>query len=234
MTSLRPEILIEGSYLYYDKGVNYSREDFRFIRMPETQSYQFYAEILSRIETGEFLKIVVRYEMTPQFAPQSVQIEKSLGTKYALETFRIDSSTMELVYTFQNSHSSHEFKRPVNSKQYLTSPAFCTTAAFTLTSKFEPHARTPVSLISTENEWNFETNPTIKVIYADLKSRDQTDFNVLGKSLPSSHLSLFESLSPHPSEAEPVELILSKHYSIPYQMNSGDLKIEVTKLKKIN
>jgi hypothetical protein len=232
MESVQPEILLQGTYLYYEKDVNYSQEEFRFMRMPDAQSYQFNAEILSRVESGEFLKIKVRYEMNNFFTPQSVQIEKSLGTKYAKETFRIEPLTLEMLYTFEGSQSSHDFKRTVSTKHYLTSPAFCTTAAFTLTNKFNSQERTPITLISSVNEWNFETNPIDKVIFAEFKSRDVQDFKVLGKSLSASHLCLFENDSSYPNAEDPVELFLSKHYSVPYQMNYGDLKIVVKNLKK--
>jgi hypothetical protein len=227
------EILFEGSYLYFQKEVQYSQEGFRLIYMPSVQSYQFYAEILSRIETGEFLKVVVKYDMSHQFIPQNVQIERFLGTKYSLETFRIDQSSLELVYTFKNPRSSHEFKRTVSSKHYLTSPAFCTSAIFSLTKKFEHQIRSPIALITSDNTWNFVSNPVEKVIYADLKSREVNDFKILESTLPASHLCLYEGDSDLLQNEEPVELFLSRHYSIPYQMSHGDLKIRVKRLKKM-
>jgi hypothetical protein len=57
--ALNVNILLEGSYFYYEKGVNYSQENFKFIQNSDKQNYQVLSEVLSRIETGEFLKINV-------------------------------------------------------------------------------------------------------------------------------------------------------------------------------
>jgi hypothetical protein len=228
------EIFLEGSYLYYQKDVNYSQENFKLVHLPDAQSYHFYAEILSRIETGEFLKILVRYEMNSHFIPLFVRIEKSIGNRYALETYKVDVTNMQLYYTFQDSRTTQEFKRTVSAKHYLTSPAVCTSAVFTLTRKFDATGRTPVVLVSTDNEWSYQGPPSDKIIHAEFKSRDLSDFKLHGNSLSAGHLCLYEYDSSHPSLEDPVELYLSKHYSVPYQLNHGDQKIIIKHLKKNN
>src|SRR5690606_13262078 len=115
------EIILEGTYQYFDKEVNYSHENFKLVHIPEEQSYHIYAEILSRIETGEFFKILVSYEMNSHFLPEFVRIEKSIGNKYAQETYELDSTNLELKYVFQNSQSTQEFKRTISAKHYITS-----------------------------------------------------------------------------------------------------------------
>lgn len=106
------EILFEGSYLYYEKEVNYCQESFKLVQFPDDQTYHLYSEVLSRIQTGEFLKILVRLELTSQHHPLFLRIEKSIGNKYAEETYRYDGITQEMLYTFTNSQGSQEFKRP--------------------------------------------------------------------------------------------------------------------------
>src|SRR6478609_1004657 len=95
-------ILLEGSYFYFERGTNYSQENFKFIQLSDTKNFQVLSEVLSRIETGEFLKINVLYEMTPQFLPLHVRIEKSIGNNYALEDFKCDHHAGQLHYLFQN------------------------------------------------------------------------------------------------------------------------------------
>jgi hypothetical protein len=226
------EILIEGSYLYYQKDHNYSQENFKMVLLPESQSYHIYAEVLSRIETGEFLKIIVRYEMNQNFLPLMVRIEKSIGNKYAQEIYKIDPVTMELHYTFQNSQSTQEFTRAVNSKHYLTSPAVSTSAIFTLSKKFDASGRTPIVLISSDNEWTYGGPPVEKVVFGEFKSRELSDFRLNGASLSASHLCLYEHDSMHATIEQPVDIYLSKHYSIPYQLVHGDQKIVIKNLKR--
>jgi hypothetical protein len=226
------EIILEGTYQYSDKEVNYSHENFKLVHLIDEQSYHVYSEIHSRIETGEFLKILVRYEMNSHFLPQFVRIEKSIGNKYALESFTVDSTNLELTYSFQNSHGSHEFKRSVSAKHYISSPAVSTSAIFTLSKKFDATGRTPVIFIGSDNEWTYAGPPTEKIVYADHNSRELDDFKIKGNDLSASLLSLYEHDASHAGMEEPVEIYLSKHYSIPYQLLHGDLKVIVSKLKK--
>lgn len=230
--SQNAEILLEGSYLYYQKDVNYSQENFKLVQLPESQSFHIYAEILSRIETGEFLKIITRYEMNQHFTPLFVRIEKSIGNKYALETYKLDTVTQEVDYTFQNSQGSQEFRRPINFKHYLTAPAFSTAAMFTLSRKFDATGRTPVVLISSKNDWTYTAPPSEKVVYAEFTTRELLDFKLHGNNLSASHLCLYEHDSSHAIAETPVELFLSKHYAIPYQLIHGDQKIVIKNLKK--
>lgn len=226
------EIILEGSYLYYQGDVNYSQENFKFAHHPDTQSFSFNAEILSRIETGEFLKILVRYEMNQHFIPNFVRIEKSLGNKYALETFKLDLTTHELNYTYQNPQATQSFKKSVSAKHYLTSPALCTSAIFTLSRKFDATGRTPVVLIGSDNDWTYVGPPTEKIIHAEFKSRELNDFKLNGNQLSASLLCLYEHDSTHVVHEDPVELYLSRHHAVPYQLLHGDQKVVIKQLKK--
>lgn len=228
------EIILEGSYQYFEKEVNFSNENFKLVHLPDEQIYHLYSEVLSRMETGEFLKILIRYEMNSQFLPTFVRIEKSLGNKYALETFKLDHSNLELVYSFQNGSGSQEFKRAISAKHYISCPAVSTSAIFTLSKKFDATGRTPIILIGSDNEWSYQGPPTEKTVFADYKARDQVEFELKGNTLWASLLFLFENDSIHATHEEPVELYLSKHYSIPYVLKQDSLKVEISKLKKFS
>lgn len=224
------ELILEGSYLYFQKDVNYSQENFKLIYFNDSQTYQVYSEILSRIETGEFLKILVRYQMNQHFTPVMCRIEKSIGKRYAQEVYTIDTVTQELNYVFQNSETSQEFKRTINTKHYITSPAVCTAAMFTLTRKFDATGRTSITLISSDNDWTFNGPPTEKLIFGEFKTRD-SDFKLNGNSLSASHLCLYESDTSQAHIETPVDLYLSKHYAVPYELIHGDLRIVIKNLK---
>lgn len=110
--STNAEIILEGEYLYFQKEVNYSQENFKLVSFPGTKTFHIYAEILSRIENGEFLKVVVDFEMNQNYLPTFVRIEKSLGNRYSQEILNFDLSTQELKYVFQNSKGTQDFTRP--------------------------------------------------------------------------------------------------------------------------
>lgn len=230
--SQNAEILLEGSYLYYQRDVNYSQENFKLVFMPEQQHYHIYAEILSRIETGEFLKILVRYEMNQHFIPTFVRIEKSIGNKYAQEVYKVDVANLELHYSFQNSQNTQEFNRNISAKHYLTSPAVSTAGLFTLSKKFDATGRTPIVLINSENDWSYENPPTEKIVYSEFKTREMPDYKLNNNQLSASHLCLYEFDSTHAGTEQPVNLFLSKHYAIPYELSHGDQRIVIKNLKK--
>jgi hypothetical protein len=230
--SINAEILLEGSYLYFNKDHNYSQENFKFVQFPESQMFHIYSEILSRIETGEFLKMMIRFEMNYHYQPLFVRIEKSLGNRYCQEVFKYDQHDQELQYTFQNSQKTQEFKRPLNSKHYLTTPAFATSVIWTLSKKFDATGRTPVTLVSTHNMWDYEHPPEEKLVFAEFKTRDLQDFKINNAPLSASHLCVYENDSSSVNVESPVEIFISKHYAIPYQMIHGDQKIVIKNLKK--
>lgn len=228
------EIVLEGSYLYYQKEVNFSQEEFKLIHFPETGTHHIYAEILSRIETGEFLKIMVRYEMDKHFHPVFVRVEKTLGNRYAQEVFKFDVAAQELNYTFQNSNSTQDFKRSLSAKHYLTSPSFATAAIFSLSKKFDATGRTAIALVNSQNEWTYAQPPEEKIIYAEFTTRELPDFRLNNTPLSASHLCLYEFDTASAAAEAPVEIFISKHFAIPYQMIHGDQKIVMKTMKKNN
>lgn len=226
------EILLEGSYLYFQKDINYSQENFTLVQFSDTHTYHINAEILSRIESGEFLKIMVRYEMDHRFHPNFVRVEKSVGNQYAEEVFKFDLQAQELNYSFKSSGSTHEFKRPLSAKHYLTSPAFSTSAIFSTTKKFDATGRTAIALLNSANEWSYEHPPEEKIVFAEFKTREVPDFKINNAPLSASHLCLYEFDASSATSESPVEIFVSKHFGIPYQLIHGDQKIVIKNLKR--
>lgn len=230
--ALNINILLEGSYFYYENGTNYSQENFKLLQLADKQTYQVISEVLSRIETGEFLKINVLYEMNAQFLPHHVRIEKAIGNNYSLENFKCDNHAGQLHYTFQNATSQQEFHRPVTSRHYLAAPTFATSCLWTLTKKFDATGRTAVNLISSANEWSYQAPPQEKIVYAEWKIKDMDDYRIGSSSLEASHLQVFQNDSTNADIEQPVSFYVSKYFGIPYQMVHGDREIRVQNLKK--
>jgi hypothetical protein len=230
--ALNVNILLEGSYFYYEKGTNYSQENFKLLHVTDKQNYQVLSEVLSRIETGEFLKINVLYELNAQFLPLHVRIEKSIGSNYSLENFQVDHHAGQLHYTFQNATTQQEFHRPMTTRHYLAAPSFATSTLFTLTRKMDAAARTPVTLISSVNDWTYQSPPTEKMVFVEWKIKDMDDFKIGESSLSASHLLVYQNDSTNADIEQPVSFYVSKHYGIPYQMTHGEREIRVHNLKK--
>lgn len=225
-------ILLEGSFFYYEAGTSYSQENFRFVQLLDRPHFQVIAEVLSRIDTGEFLKINVLYELNAQFHPVQVRLEKSIGNNYSLENFRIDPQAGQLHYTFQNGNIEQEFHRPVTSRHFIAAPAFSTSCLFTLSKKFDPVGRTAVNLISSSNDWTYQAPPQEKIVYTEWKMKDLQDYKIGEASLSASHLLVYQNDSSAPASEEPGNFFVSKHYGIPYQLLHGEREIRVQNLKK--
>lgn len=230
--ALNVNILLEGSYFYFEKGVNYSQENFKLIQQSDKQNYQVLSEVLSRIETGEFLKINVLYELNAQFLPLHVRVEKSIGNNYVLETFKVDHYAGQLHYTFQNATTQQEFQRPMSTRHYLSAPSFASSAIFTLSRKFDATGRTPVTFISSPNDWSYQSPPNEKMVYAEWKIKDMDDYKIGESGLTASHLLVYQNDSTNADIEQPVSIYVSKHFGIPYQMTHGDREIRVQNLKK--
>lgn len=226
------ELLIEGTYFYFEKNVNYSQENFQLSISPDHQEYYLKSEILSRVETGEFLKIIVQHEYNNHFSPSLITVEKSIGNQSVSETFKIDITNQELFYSFKTATQSNEFNRPINAKHYLASPAFAGSTIFTLTKKFDSLGRTPVTLISSSNEWAYTNAPSEKIIYAEFKSLELENYKINNNELKASHLCLYEHDSTQATVEKPVNIFISKHYGIPYELTHNDKKVVIKNLKK--
>lgn len=198
----------------------------------ESQSLQVHAEILSRIESGEFLKILVTFEMNQGFLPVMSRIERSLGSHYSHELYRVDLTTHELHYTFQNSQHTQEYRAPFNTKHYITSPAFSTSCFCLQTKKIDTTSRTPITLVSSPNTWTYEGPPKENVVYAEHNSHEAGNFVIGGKQLMATQVSFFEEDASGVANDEPADFYISKYFSIPYQMIQGERKIVVEQLKK--
>lgn len=227
----KPDLVLEGSYSYSEAGLFYSQENFKLLSYPSSQILQMKAEVLARTEVGEFLKIMVNLEMNNHYLPVSMTIERSLGKRFSLESFKVDLLRLETSYLFKNSESEQEHKKPYNIRSYLTSPAISTSALFCLTKKWDLTGRTPIVLVNSDNSWTYQGPPTDKTVYGDFHSGDLHKLEINGQSHVASHLSLYEHDSLSKQSEQPVNFYLNKQYGIPYQVITGDRKIVLTKFK---
>ncbi len=228
------EKLFEGTYQYFQNGQNYSQENFHVSQIEESHDYVFESEILSRVETGEFFKMSVRYQLSQFYVPHKIEINKSLGSKIAKENFDIDQQRQILTYTFKSNTGSQSVERPFSSKHYITAPCFVTAALFTLTKKIDTTARTPVTFITAANEWEFTGPPVDKILWVEMKAHDTEELLVAGAPLTASKFELHEEDALTGDARPAAELWVSKHFGVPYQLQERDgAKVVVRKLKKL-
>jgi hypothetical protein len=227
------ERVFEGTYHYLQDSKSYCEEIFHLEHSPQLLHYRYHAEILSRVETGEFFKMRVTQEVNKFFNAQSATIERSLGDKLSLELFAFDSHNQVLKYTFVADGKEHSSERPFGNKHQLVMPCFATAGLFTLNKKLSSNGRTGVMFVSSPNEWEFKAPLEDRFLYVETNPHSSADFVVGGTPLPASKYELFESESVDVATKPTAELIISKHYGLPYQLQDvSGVKILVKRMKK--
>jgi len=229
------EKLFEGTYQYFQQGQNYSQENFTVEHNEETGDLVFHAEIMSRVETGEFFKMQIHYLLNQFYVPQILSIEKSLGDKLAREIFEVDPTNQNLRYSFKSGDTTRTVERPFSTtKHYLSAPSFVTSGLFTMTKKIDTTARTPVHFVTPRTGWEFMGPPEDKIMWVDLKTHDSDDLEIGGMPLTAIQFELHDEDALSGNVKSGAQMWVSKHYGIPYQLEEKDgAKIVIRRLKKL-
>lgn len=228
------EKIFEGSYLYFLNGQNYSEENFSVELVVGLGNLVYASEILSRVDTGEFFKMRVRYEVNKFYVPQSIKIEKFLGERHTTERYTTDPNNQTLTYHFTGDSGEHVLERPFGAKHFIMAPSFLTAALFTVTKKIESSARTPVTFITCPNEWEYQRPPEDKTLFVQMSTHGTEDLIVNGAPLSAVHYQIFEEDSLTGAGTPAAQLWVSKHYGVPYQFeDKNGTKMTIKRLKKL-
>ncbi len=228
------EKLLEGKYNYLKDGAVYSEEEFHVEKEDKSQgNYTFHSEILSRLRTGEFLKIYVDYELTHQFIPLRVCIKRRLGDKSSTETYTWDIKSKNLSYEFEDTNGKRHFhEQVINSKTAISTPAFLTSMIMVNHRKMDPVHKTPYQVISSSNLWDYEGPFYENEMFLELQSLDQVEIELAGNKLNATHCKMFHVASKDTNLVQGDDIYLSKHFYIPYKANfQNNVSIEIESLK---
>jgi hypothetical protein len=227
------EKLIEGKYIYYMHESPYSEESFSVSKDDRVQgNYYFVADIHTRVKTGEFLKINIQYTLTSSFEPLNVRIERRLGDKKSIEEYDIDQKTSNVSYIFSCDYDTKRYKKIVNGKFHFATPCFSLLMLMTHMKKIDSIHRTPYTIVTSNNIWDYEGPFSEEEVYVELQSLDPTMINVGGKDLKATHCKLLQVDENGTIATEGHDIFLSKYFSIPYKGVFGeDLIIQIDKLK---
>lgn len=227
------EKIIEGKYNYFENETPYCEEHFKLFREDKPQGdYTFNAELLSRVETGEFLKVNVNYQLTYQFEPLSLRIKRSLGGKKSSERFTVDPKQKKISYVFSGPKEVKEYEKVVSAKVHIASPSFACSMLMTNHRKIDPVHRTPYEIISSPNIWEYEGPFQETTMHIELMKLDPMTINVHNQELQANYCHIFnQEKSKNPNDLG-YPIYISKHYQIPYlAVFSKELKVEIEKLK---
>lgn len=213
----------EGKYLYLKNGQQYSEENFIVLREDaRSPSHKIESEILSRVSTGEFLKINVEYVLNSQFEPSLVKIHRSLGGNESFETFLINHTERKIDYEHKNKLQTNSIEIMPNGRFQITTPSFATTLLCTLARKVDPVQRTPYSLIVSDNVWNYTKRLYEKSIYLEQMANSMVEIKIGKNELQANLYHMFQFDKSATAKEEGVPFYVSKHFGLPYKAEFAD------------
>lgn len=227
------EKILEGKFLYTKDGNQYSEELFTVEREDKINgNFTFSSEILSRVSTGEFLKVYVDYELTSLMDPLNVRIKRALGKNKSTERYYINQTDKIVSYTFDGRSGYYDFEKVVNGKFTIGTPAFCTSAIMTLMRKIDPVQRTSYVVLSTDNIWNYQSPFKENIIFVELKSHEPVELMINDNELSATMCHFIEDDRDKAKTPPPASFYLSKHFNIPYKAEfPGGIEVIIDKLK---
>tara|TARA_R110002049_G_scaffold27158_4_gene93654 strand:- start:397 stop:1125 length:729 start_codon:yes stop_codon:yes gene_type:complete len=219
---LRGDKVLRGSYNYYRFNNIYSEETFEVYRDRQDLSIAFYADIHSRVATGELLTVNVDVKLSKEFVPTFVKVVRTLGKDMATETYTYQKSNSTVLYTFKTDSESEEAKIPISSKFHVATPAACSSMVFLKSKKEDTTSKNLYHLIQTDNKWKFEGVPEVKIIAMQRVGTGMENVVIDGHSVQATHYRLFEDNNDIVDSPPALKVHVSKHATIPYTIKSDD------------
>jgi len=227
------EKIVEGKYNYYQHDQVYCEEHFKVFRQEaSTGNFNFNAELMSRVDTGEFLKVFVDYELTHNFEPVNLRIKRTLGAHKSTERFTVDLKDKKIHYVFNGKEGMHESETAISGRFHIAAPAFSTSMLMSEAKKIDPVHRTPYNIISSENIWEYKEPFKESTLYVELMSLEPVTINLHDNELQATLCNIYEEDKIKNPNAEGYPVYISKHYQIPYKAEfANGIRIEVQNLK---
>ena len=225
--------ILQGKYNYLNQNKIYSEENFWIYEEDGLRnSYLFKSEVLSRVKTGEFLKVYVTYRVSRHFDPIEVSIERLMGDKESLETITIDQKTKNYAYTFKDTTGkTHRYDKVISSRPHIGTPAFLTSMLMTNQKRMDPVQRTSYNIISSPNVWQYQGPFQENTLYAELQALEPKEITINKKELKATHCKLLKSNIGISSD-QGEDLYLSKYFNVPYLgVFKNNLKISIDNLR---
>lgn len=229
--------LFEGNYIFLKNDEKYSDESFFINHDLSSHNYSYHSESFSRTTSGETLKLEVSYHLTKFFAPTLVEINRSLGANRSKEVFSINPKSQTYQYSFSANNQKAQLCEGSyqNGRHFIATPSFACSALYTLNRRFDSTGRTPINVISSENTWNFATEPEEKTLYIELQAHESGHVMIGGNELQATHYSLYQYNTLAGSHELPTHLFISKHYGLPYKLEDpSGVIVQVDKLKRLS
>lgn len=227
--------VFKGAYEYYQSKNLYSEENFKVFKNRKDAALSFEVELLTRLDNGEFLKIYIVYRVTKEFTPISVVIDKYIGKQHVQEKYSTFMNETSLTYEFTTDEGTAKVQIPIPPRYQIATPATVTKFLFLASKKYDATGRNFYNVMTAENTWSYTTPPAMKYVMMERISTTPEEITIKDKLLRGTHFKIFSNEDHHKTHEDPIDVYISKHFTIPYLIDTGnDIKIQIRYLQEID
>lgn len=237
--------IFRGCYNYFRDGQIYSEETFELFKDTKELNIVFQSQILSRVTTGELLKVEVEYVANKDWIPVKVSVQKNLGRDSVEETYKLDIKANHLSYVLKSKHSKDKQTMTTPPRFHISTPTAATCMLFFLSKKFDATTRNYYTVISSKNQWAYEHPLEVKTYALEKIGLGAEAVTINENEVQAMKYRLMEDVKEeqlNPKGKKDAEIIkppsltvyLSRHYAIPYRIEADENnKIEVKFLNNL-
>ncbi|MBF0298066.1 MAG: hypothetical protein HQK51_05060 [Oligoflexia bacterium] len=228
-------LIIKGAFEYIHNDRVFSEENFLVFRNTKDNSIIFDSELLTRLDTGEFLKVYVNYQINKDWVPIDVVIDKQAGKQVAQERFKMDIKRNVLSYQFAINKDKKEFKIQVPPKFQISTINTVTSFAFISSKKYDPTGKNFYNVLVSDNILDYRTPPKMNYVLMERIGTSIQKLKIKDKTLKAMLYKVYSQDGFDNQTEPPITIWVSKYYSIPYLIEAhNDTKIQIKFLNEVD
>jgi hypothetical protein len=209
--------LYRGAYEYFSNGNNYMEEKFEVFKEKKTLENHYEAELLTRVSTGEVLKVLVSYVINKEWIPQSVMITRTLGNNYVKERFTYTQRRNSLRYSYESPHNKKDEVIITPPKFTIQTPSTACSMTFISSKKIDQTAENFYYTFVSPNGSIYKDNIYNKnIIVKRAKLGELTNIKIGEASVSSTEYIVYDDQNENSKQK--MHIFVSKHLMIPYKL----------------
>ncbi|CAM9906760.1 unnamed protein product [Chrysoparadoxa australica] len=220
----RGEKVYRGAYNYYKGDSLYAEEEFEVYKDRKELGMTFFAELHSRVATGELLTVYVDYVVTKEYIPQKLVIERTLGNLIIKEFYDFNPRQSCVDYIFLSKEGQKHARISVPPKFAIMTPTASTSMLFIKTKKEDTTTRNFYPVLTSTNLWKYETEPVQQTIAIERTALASENVSIDGHSVSATPYKIFDAKDLEAADdADNVPFTttqISKYATIPYVVKS--------------
>lgn len=228
------QLVLKGQYEYLYQKKTYSEEIFNVYKNNKDSSVIFDSELLTRLDSGEFLKVSIFYQVNKNWIPIQVDIKKQVGRQISDEKYRMDLKKNILNYQFISGENVEEVKIQVPPKFQISTYNTVTSFLFIASKKYDSTGKNYHNLLITSNLLSYSGPPQMNYIVLDRVSTTPQQIRINEKVLKAIAYRVHGQEGYEKKNEDPIRVYISRHFSIPYLVEGlNGIKVQIKFLTEV-